>query len=127
MARGSFLKGIFYLISEPYVFLCNAVIVLMTLSFSLLIKRRFFAVTLISALWISAGITNAVLLSNRVTPFTATDLVLIDTAFKVIDKYFSTWQVVLVVVAVILCITGLVFMYLKAPKVNHEIKYTVKV
>lgn len=123
MARGSFWKGIFYLISNPYIFLCNAVIVLMTLSFSLLIRRRFFAMALISALWLAAGITNAILLSNRVTPFTATDLVLIDTAFKVLDKYFSIWQVILVIIAIILCILLLVFMYLKAPKVNHKIKY----
>lgn len=123
MARGSFCKGIFYLISNPYVFLCNAVIVLMTLSFSLLIRRRFFAVTLISTLWIAAGVTNAVLLSNRVTPFTAVDLILIDTAFKVLDKYFSAWQVVLVIIAILLCMLALVFMYLKAPKVSHKIKY----
>lgn len=123
MARGSFIEGIFYLIKNPYVFLCNAVIVLMTLSFSLLIRRRFFAMALISALWLAAGVTNAVLLSNRVTPFTATDLVLIDTAFKVIDKYFSLWQVILVIAVIVLCIAGLVFMYLKAPKVNHKIKY----
>lgn len=124
LARKSFLKGIYFLIGNPYVFICNAVIILMTLSFTLLMKRRFFGLTLISVIWIIVGSANAVLLANRVTPFTAVDLMLIDSAFGVINKYFSVFQIVLVVVALLLAVAGLVFMFLKAPKVHHEIKYT---
>ncbi|WP_302625401.1 LTA synthase family protein [uncultured Eubacterium sp.] len=124
LARKSFLKGIYFLIGNPYVFICNAVIILMTLSFTLLMKRRFFGLTLISVIWIILGSANAVLLANRVTPFTAVDLMLIDSAFGVINKYFSVFQIVLVVVALLLAVAGLVFMFLKAPKVHHEIKYT---
>ena len=40
MARGSFLKGIYFLIGSPYVFLCNSEIILMTLSDTLLMRRR---------------------------------------------------------------------------------------
>lgn len=124
LARKSFLKGIYFLIGNPYVFICNAVIILMTLSFTLLMKRRFFGLTLISVIWIILGSANAVLLANRVTPFTAVDLMLIDSAFGVINKYFSILQIVLVIVALLLAVIGLVFMFLKAPKVHHEIKYT---
>lgn len=123
MARGSVLKGIYYLIASPYVFICNAFIVLMTLSLSLLMRRRFFGLSFISALWIAGGITNAILLSNRVTPFTAVDLTLIDSALEVMNKYFSVWQIVLVVIGIILAIAALVFMFFKAPKVDHKIKY----
>ncbi|MFQ9515521.1 MAG: LTA synthase family protein [Eubacterium sp.] len=123
MARDSVLKGIYYLIASPYVFICNSLIVLMTLSFTLLLRRRFFGLSLISTIWIICGITNSVLLSNRVTPFTATDLALIDSAFGVLNKYFSTWQIVFVVIGIVLAIAALVFMFFKAPKVNHKIKY----
>ena len=85
MARGSFLKGIYFLIGSPYVFLCNSVIILMTLSVTLLMRRRLWGLSL----WIISGITNAVLLANRVTPFTAVDLMLIDSGLGVITKYFS--------------------------------------
>lgn len=123
LARKSFLKGIYFLIGNPYVFICNAMIILMTLSFTFLMKRRFFGMTLISVMWLILGVANGVLLSNRVTPFTAVDLMLIDSALGVINKYFSTFQIVLVVIALILAIVGLVVMFFKAPKVNHKIKY----
>lgn len=123
MARGSVIKGIYYLISSPYIFICNAMIVLMTLSLTLLTQRRFFGLSLISIIWIVFGISNAVLLANRVTPFTAVDLMLIESAFNVMNKYFSTWQCVLVGIGIILAIAFLVFMFLKAPKVKHKIKY----
>lgn len=123
LAKGSLLEGIYFLIATPYVFICNAVIVLMTLSFSLLMKRRFFGISLISLIWIIFGISNCILLANRVTPFTAVDLVLIDSAIAVMNKYFSIWQVILVGVALVLAIAGVVVLFFKAPKVKHQIKY----
>ena len=123
MARKSFLEGIYFLIGNPYVFICNAMIILMTLSVTLLMRRRFFGLSLISVLWIILGIANGVLLANRVTPFTAVDLMMIDSALGVLDKYFSPIQVVFVIIALILAVLGLVFMFFKAPKVKHKIKY----
>ena len=90
LARGSFLKGIFYLISSPYVFICNSIIILMTLSVTLLMRRRFFGISIISIVWIIFGIANCVLLSYRVTPFTAVDMMLIDSALDVMNKYLNT-------------------------------------
>ena len=87
LARGSFLKGIFYLISSPCVFICNSIIILMTLSVTLLMRRRFFGISIISIVWIIFGIANCVLLSYRVTPFTAVDMMLIDSALDVMNKY----------------------------------------
>lgn len=123
LAKGSVLKGIYFLIAYPYVFICNAVIVLMTLSISLLMKRRVFGISFISLIWIIFGISNCILLANRVTPFTAVDLVLIDSAIAVMNKYFSVWQIVLVGVAIVLAIIGIVVIFIKAPKVDHKIKY----
>lgn len=123
MARGSIFKGIYFLIGVPYIFICNAVIVLMTLSISLLMRRRFFGLSVISAIWITFGISNAVLLANRVTPFTAVDMMLIESAFGVMNKYFKVWQVVLICIVIALAVMGLIVMFFKAPKVKHKIKY----
>lgn len=123
MARGSFIEGIYFLISSPYVFLCNSAIILMTLAVTLLMRRRFWGLSLISVIWLLAGITNSILLANRVTPFTATDLMLVDSAFGVITKYFSVSQIVFVVLGLVLVIALLVLLFMKAPKVHHKIKY----
>lgn len=123
MARGSVLKGIYFLIASPYIFICNAIIILMTLSFTLLVRRRFFGIGVVSVIWIIFGISNAVLLANRVTPFTAVDLMLIDSALGVMNKYFSTWQFILVGIGIVLAVCALIYLFVKAPKVNHKIKY----
>ena len=123
LARGSLLKGIYYVISSPYVFIVNALIVLMTLSVTLLFRRRFFGMALISLIWIIFGVSNCILMANRVTPFTAVDLMLIDSAFDVLNKYFDFWQIVLVIIALIAAIIGIVYLCFKAPKVNHKIQY----
>ena len=123
LARGSFLKGIFYLISSPYVFICNSIIILMTLSVTLLMRRRFFGISIISIVWIIFGIANCVLLSYRVTPFTAVDMMLIDSALDVMNKYLNTFAYILIIALAILAVVGLVFVWIKVPKVNHKINY----
>ncbi len=123
LARGSLIQGLYYVISSPYVFLVNVLIVLMTLSVTLLMRRRFFGLALISLIWIIFGVSNCILMANRVTPFTAVDLMLIDSAFDVLDKYFDFWQIVLVIIALVAAIAGIVYMCFKAPKVNHKIQY----
>lgn len=123
LARGSFIKGIYFLISSPYVFLCNSIIILMTLSVTLLMRRRFWGLSLISFVWLLLGTTNSILLSNRVTPFTATDLMLVDSAFGVVTKYFSVVQIVMIVIGLAIAIALLVLLFFKAPKVQHRIKY----
>lgn len=123
LARASFVKGIFYLISSPYVFICNSIIILMTLSVTLLMRRRFFGISIISIVWIVFGIANCVLLSYRVTPFTAVDMMLIDSALAVMNKYLNTFSYALIVVLAIVAIIGLIFIWFKVPKVDHKIKY----
>ena len=123
MARGSFIEGIYFLISSPYVFLCNSIIILMTLSVTLLMRRRFWGLSLISVIWLLAGVTNSILLSNRVTPFTATDLMLVDSAFGVVTKYFNLFQIVFVVLGLTIAVALLVLLFFKAPLVQHKIKY----
>ncbi|MCR5430608.1 MAG: sulfatase-like hydrolase/transferase [Eubacterium sp.] len=123
LARGSLLDGLYYVISSPYVFIVNALIVLMTLSVTLLMRRRFFGLALISLIWIIFGVSNCILMANRVTPFTAVDLMLIDSAFDVLDKYFGVFQIVLLIVALVAAIAGIVVLFIKAPKVNHKIQY----
>ncbi len=123
LARGSFIKGIYFLIASPYVFLCNSIIILMTLSITFLMRRRFWGLSLISFIWLLSGVTNSILLSNRVTPFTATDLMLVDSAFGIVTKYFSIAQIVMVSIGVTLAIALLALLFFKAPKVQHKIKY----
>lgn len=122
-SRLSALKGLKYMVSHPIPFLCNAFIILSVISITLLVRRRAFALVALSAIWIACGVTNMFLLSSRVTPFNASDLKLIDSAITIMNKYFSSAMVGLVVVGVVLLVAFIVFIFVKGPKTKYEIKY----
>lgn len=120
---GSFLEALYHLVGSPYVFICNSLIILMTLSITLLARRRVFFITIISMVWLIFGIANCVLLSYRVTPFSMTDMIQIENAFGVMNKYLNTFQVILIIVLLVAAIAALVFIWIKVPKVGHKINY----
>lgn len=121
LARHSVIKGIYYFIEYPYTIICNAMIILMTLSITLLMRRRIFGMCIINILWLSAGVANSVLLVCRVTPFNAQDIKQIDSAFGVIDKYFSWKAIVGVIVLVFVFVAILAYIWIRIPKVDHKI------
>lgn len=121
--RASLFKGLAHMVSNPQVFLYNTLVILLTLSIAFLTKRRVFTTALISIIWIGFGITNFIVLSNRVTPFTATDFALLGDGTTILTKYFNSFQIVLVGIAVLLVIAGLVFAWLRAPKYEKPISY----
>ncbi len=115
-SRESVIRPFFYLIQSPLVFLYNTLLICLTLSVSFFFKRRKFARFLICILWLATGITDFVLLQFRTTPFTAVDLLLLDSAFSIMGHYLSVFQIVLVVLA-ILAVIGLgIFLFLRTKK-----------
>ena len=112
-----------YIFGSPLVFLYNCLIILSTLSIVLLFKRRTFFFTLISAIWIGFGITNGIILSNRVTPFTATDLTLADLGLGIISKYLSPTVTNLIAGFLIAVVLGIVFLFFKGPKYKGKLNY----
>ena len=115
--------GILYMLEQKKVCLYNTAFIFLTLNFALLVKRRVFAVTLISTLWLAIGITNGIMLGYRVTPFTVVDFTLISSAFTVVGKYMSMKQQILLYVAVFAVLAILLFIFLRAPKHKEKIQY----
>lgn len=123
VSRHSIIEGISYLIGSPLVFLFNSSIILVTYSVLLLVRRKLFAFSFVSAVWLIAGIVNGIVLANRVTPFTANELILMDSVFSILGKYFSNLQIGLMFGAVILLIIAIIYGYLKTPKQKNKINY----
>ncbi len=121
--RKNFFGGFQHLTLNPVAFLCNTLIILMTLSIALLFRRRVFVLSLLSCVWIIFGIANFILLSNRVTPFTGYDLKLISAALGVLNKYLNNFQLILVGILFAGAIVGLVFIFKKCPRVPHKINF----
>ncbi|WP_167958754.1 sulfatase-like hydrolase/transferase [Anaerosporobacter faecicola] len=119
--RSSLLEALKHVVTNPFVFFYNSAIVLLTLSIAFLVKRRCFVVTIVSIIWIAFGITNAVLLSFRVTPFTAVDLSLMDEAIPMIDIYLTKFQITLLIVAAVVVIIAVILLFIFAPKFKKRI------
>lgn len=123
LARKSVFKSFEFMFTSPYTFFCNALIVLFTLSFTMLLRRRIFMVALVSIVWIILGIANFVLLSNRVTPFGAADFKNITDAFAIMNKYLNTFAYIAVLVLMLAAIGLIIFIWLKIPKINRKMNY----
>lgn len=112
---GSFWGGFVAIFKQPYVILYGTIVIMFTLSFALFFKRKYFALIIISVVWLTFGISNFVLLSYRVTPFSAVDLKLIDAALGVLTNYASKGAIVGVIILVILLLIAFVIIARKAP------------
>lgn len=122
-SRRNLLDTFGYIFGSPLVFLYNSLIILSTLSIVLLFKRRTFFFTLITTIWIGFGVTNGIILSNRVTPFTATDLTLAEFGLGIISKYLSPFMTSLISGFLIVLVIGIVILFFKGPKFKEKINY----
>lgn len=121
--RKSFLKGIGYAFAHPSAFLINVSIILLTLMITIFSKRRIFWISLVSFAWLLLGFSNFILLSNRVTPFNATDILLMKPAIAVIQKYYSSFAIAGVVAILCIILLFIISLWFKAPKLKYRIKY----
>ena len=91
-------KGINYLFRAPYSFILNFLLILFTLSFGLLLKRRLAYIITVITIWLTLGVANFVITTKRVTPFSATDLKLLDSIDDIIGKYLNSFELVLIII-----------------------------
>lgn len=119
--RMSILNAFVHLVTHPFIFLYNTLIVYFTLSFVAFFRKRLFVGGLISAIWMGLGITNGIISRLRKTPFTAQDFRNIDEGIKILPKYFSKFGIVLLIALIILVIIGIVFLAIKTPKYKGKL------
>lgn len=123
LGRHSPIQAVIFMVQSPLVYLTNMALVFSLLSLSMLFKRRVFATTLLSIVWLAIGIVNGVILSNRMTPFTVKDLSNLNEAVAIVENYFSVATVIAFIAAVALLVLGIIILYRKAPKKPAELNF----
>jgi len=107
-SRKSLVSMIRYLVTSPFAFCLNTVLILCPFLVVLFTRRKVFVATILTVVWIAMGIVNGVLLIFRTTPFTAADFRLVKYALSMITSYLEWWHIVLavagIVAAVLLCV-----------------------
>lgn len=122
LGRRSIIAGIMFVVNAPFVYLYNVSIIFFTMLFALFLRKRLFGIIIITTIWLACGIVNFVVLGYRVTPFAATDFLMLEDVLSMMDVYFTKWQQVLLVIAGVAVIAGLVFLFKKTPKFEGERK-----
>ena len=123
MGRGSLLKALAFIGRKPAIFAFNVMIILCVLSLAFLFRKRLFAFAAVGIIWLGIGITNGVLLRFRTTPFTAQDLMLIKYACSLAYDYLGVWGIALLVLGIAAAVIGLIFIFVRAPRVQGNIRY----
>ncbi len=122
-SRHSVVKGFLFMTESPLVFLYNAFLIFTTLMIVYLFRRRAVLRLAISAIWVYGGYMNGTVLSNRVTPFTAQDIKLLEDLADILDKYMSPDKLLMNVGLVVAAIFALYLFWKKGPKYQGKIHY----
>lgn len=123
VSRRSVLNGLDYLTGSPMTFLYNAFIIFATLAVAFLVKRRIFIYVVVTMFWLVIGITNGIILGFRTTPFTVTDLSLLESGITIIPNYLTTQQIIMAVAAAIVILAALVLVFIFMPKHKAKIDF----
>lgn len=127
LARHSFMQGIQFVDTHTCAFVYNCALIFVTTLPVFLVRKRMFVRVLVFGMWLVAGICNSVVLANRVTPLTGPDLKNAAEGMGVINKYFSGFEIILVVALIVAGLLVMVMYLFKSPRFKGKIHYLLNV
>jgi len=115
--------GFLFFAANPIAFFANWITIFATLTLAWLLKRRLFGYAVVSLFWIALGVTNGLVLMNRMTPFTTADMTILDMGFDILPTYLSSKQIVILVVALSLILLTFIALFFFGPRSKERPKY----
>lgn len=116
LSRHSFLQAWQFMTGRPLVFLYNALLIFTTTTVCYLFRRRTLVRFIVMIIWFLLGVTNSIILANRVTPFTGQDLGLLSDARKVMANYIAPPVFILIVCLLAALVVFTVWVGIKGPR-----------
>ncbi len=123
LGRLSPLEALQFFLEHPLITFCNVMLILAVLSLSLLFRRRVFAASMLSLLWLAIGIINGIILTNRMTPFNVKDLSTLSEAQSIITNYFSVKSLIFIGAGAALFVLLVIILFRKTPKRSGKMDY----
>jgi len=121
--RHSLLRVFAFLGENPGAFFYNTLLIFITLAITLFFKRKIFMYLVICSLWLALGITNGIILSFRMTPFTVSDLALLENGLSILPNYMSTFEIILTAAVIVVALAAFVVAFLFAPKYKGKLYF----
>ena len=110
--RGMDVNRLFaFVTGRPVYFLYGALIVLTSLTFSELFKRRRAVLCTLSLAWVALGIVQYMVIKDRTQPFCSVDILMLKDAFSLITIYYTWPQIILMFGAGFAIIVAVVLMF----------------
>lgn len=116
LSRHSFGAAVTFLDDHTKVFLYNTLLIFLSSLIVFLFRRRTFWRILVLTFWMLLGISNSILLANRVTPLTGPDLTALSEGASVVTKYLSGWEIGVIYALIIALVAGLIALLCRAPR-----------
>ncbi|MBQ6495835.1 MAG: sulfatase-like hydrolase/transferase [Firmicutes bacterium] len=123
LGRHSLILSAGFMVQHPLVFFCNTMLIFMVLSVALFFRRRMFVALMLSLLWLALGITNGVILSNRMTPFNVKDLSNLSEGMSILTNYFSTKTLIILCAGIAALVLLIIFLYRKMKPTGEKVDY----
>ena len=115
--RGLDVRRLFdFVTGKPLMFLYNALIVLTTLLFSELFKRRRAVLCTTCILWVILGIVQYTVIKERTQPFCSVDILMLKDAISLMTIYYSTARIILMFVSGFALIVLEVLLFSRTPR-----------
>lgn len=128
LSRHSFLDACGFVVNHPGAYLYNSYLIFVCYTLCYVTKRQTFVRMCISAVFVALGITNCIILLNRVTPFGFTDLSMISDLLTMQNtNYFTSQQAAIAVVALALYALWMVRIFIKGKKLQPRFPYWLKI
>ena len=108
-----------FITGAPLIFLCNAMIVLTSLVFSELFRRRQAVLGTMTLLWLLLGVVQFMVSRDRTTPFSSMDLLLLKEAFSLITVYCTLAQIIAMFLGVFLIFVMVILLFTRARRRKH--------
>ncbi len=123
LGRLSPLLALQFFAEHPVITFCNVMLIMAVLSLSLLFRRRVFAASMLSLLWLAIGIINGIILTNRMTPFNVKDLSTLSEAQSIITNYFSVKSLIFIAAGAALFVLLVIILFRKTPRYEGRLDY----
>ena len=123
LGRHNPIQSVAYMLQHPLVFFCNTMLIFMVLSIALFFRRRAFVACMLSLLWLALGITNGVILSNRMTPFNVKDLSNLSEGMSILTNYFSMKTLIILCIGIAALAFVIILLYRKMKPMEKKVDY----
>ena len=122
--RGSVVKLFRFVTQRPVYFLYNYLIILTSLTFSELVRRRKSVLYTLCVAWVALGVAEFMVAKERTQPFTSMDVLMLKDAITLTTIYYTWPQIILMYGSIFLATVLLIYIVTRLPR-RRQVNYTL--